>query len=113
MTSTAETAGQLFSAVHNNLRGAIEGMEDEALNWSPGPEMNSAAVLVTHTLASERDTYYLVRGLTADRDRDAEFAVAGATRDELLAALDRADTELAEQIGAITDDDLAATRERP
>jgi hypothetical protein len=113
MATTAETVGQLFGLVHSNLREAIQGMDDDALNWSPGPEMNSAAVLVTHTLASERDTYYLVRGLTADRDRDAEFAVEGATRDELLAALDQADAVLAEHIAAITEDDLAATRERP
>jgi hypothetical protein len=113
MATTAETVGQLFGLVHTNLREAIQGMDDDALNWSPGPEMNSAAVLVTHTLASERDTYYLVRGLTADRDRDAEFAVEGATRDELLAALDQADAVLTEHVAAITEDDLAATRERP
>jgi hypothetical protein len=113
MASTAVTVGQLFGMVHASLREAVASMDDEALNWSPGPEMNSAAVLVTHTLGSERDTLYLVRGQTAERDRDAEFAVAGATREALLAAIDRADEELAEQIAAITDDDLAATRERP
>lgn len=113
MAMTAETVGQLFGMVHANLRDAVAGMDDEALNWSPGPEMNSTAVLVTHTLASERDTLFLVRGLTADRDRDAEFAVDGATREDLLAAIDRADADLAEHIAAITEDDLAATRERP
>jgi hypothetical protein len=104
------TVAALYGMVHDKLRDVIEGLDDEALNWSPGPEMNSIAVLVTHTLGSELDTLHRVRAIEADRDRDAEFAVTGATRAELLAALDRADERLAEHAAAITEDDLASRR---
>jgi hypothetical protein len=104
------TVADLYGLVHDKLRDVVRNLDDEALNWSPGPEMNSIAVLVVHTLGSELDTLHRVRAIEADRDRDAEFAVTGATRAELLEAIDRADVLLAEHIGAITDDDLAATR---
>ena len=40
----------LYRAAHRQLRAALEGLEAEALNWTPGPEMNSIAVLVMHRL---------------------------------------------------------------
>lgn len=113
MPSTISTVAELYGLVHKQMRESVEGLDDEALNWSPGPEMNSIAVLVVHTLGSELDTLNLVRGVSADRDRDAEFTVASATRDELVALIDRADVLLAEHAGEITEDDLAATCDRP
>jgi hypothetical protein len=104
------TVAALYGLVHEKLRDVVRGLDDEALNWSPGPDTNSIAVLVTHTLGSELDTLHRVRGIAAPRDRDAEFAVAGATQAELLAALDRGDARLAEHAAAITEDDLAALR---
>lgn len=104
------TVATLYGLVHGKLRDVVRGLDDEALNWSPGPEMNSIAVLVVHTLGSELDTLHRVREIEADRDRDAEFAVTGATQAELLAALDRADERLAEHAAAITEDDLVSMR---
>lgn len=104
------TVATLYGLVHGKLRDVVRGLDDEALNWSPGPEMNSIAVLVVHTLGSELDTLHRVRGIEADRDRDAEFAVRGATQADLLAALDRADERLAEHAAAITEDDLVSMR---
>lgn len=104
------TVAALYGLVHGKLRDVVRGLDDEALNWSPGPEMNSIAVLVVHTLGSELDTLHRVREIEADRDRDAEFAVTGATQADLLAALDRADERLAEHAAAITEDDLVSMR---
>jgi hypothetical protein len=37
------------------LRAAVDGLPDEALNWKPaGADTNSVAVLVTHVLHSTR-----------------------------------------------------------
>lgn len=113
MASILSTVGELFGSVHQNLRELVESVDEEGLNWSPGPEMNSIAVLVVHTVGSELDTFHLVGGTTGDRDRDAEFALSGATKADLLAALDRADAQVAQYTGTISDDDLEATRERP
>jgi hypothetical protein len=104
------TVATLYGLVHDKLRDVVRGLDDEALNWSPGPETNSIAVLVIHTLGSELDTLHRVRAIQADRDRDAEFAVTGATQAELLAALDRGDARLVEHAAAITEADLAAMR---
>ena len=113
MTSTVSTVADLFRSVHQQLRETVESLDDRELDWSPGPEMNSIAVLVTHTLGSELDTLNLVRGIAGDRDRDAEFRVSGSTKADLLAALDRGDARLEEHSAAITDDELAIVRERP
>lgn len=113
MEPTVATVVDLFQTVHNNLRETIRGLEREQLNWSPGPDMTSAAVLVIHTLGSELDTLYLVRGLVIDRDRDAEFQSRADSAGELLQAIDRADALLIEHAGMITSEDLQATRTRP
>jgi hypothetical protein len=113
MEPTVATVVDLFGSVHEQLREIVRGLDTDELNWSPGPEMNSAAVLVTHTLGSELDTLLLVRGLTGDRDRDAEFQVTEDDPSGLLAALDRADALLAEHGAAITAENLDAMRERP
>jgi hypothetical protein len=113
MTATVSTVADLFRGVHQQLRAVVDQVDEADLDWTPGAEMNSVAVLVTHTLGSELDTLNLVRGITAPRDRDAEFAVSGTKKVDLLAALDQGDARLAEHAAAITEDDLAATRERP
>ena len=113
MDATVAPIVDLFRSLHQQLRDTVRGMSSEELNWSPGPDMNSVAVLVTHTLGSELDTLLLVRDMTGDRDRDAEFQVDAGSADELLAAIDRADALLTEHGEAITAADLAATRTRP
>jgi hypothetical protein len=57
------------------VREEIRGLDAEALNWTPGPETNSIAVLVTHLLGSEMEMWRIVRGLPSDRDRASEFVV--------------------------------------
>ncbi len=100
-------------AVHQQFREVVEQVDEADLDWSPGPEMNSIAVLVTHTAGSELDIFHVVRGTTGERDRDAEFAVTGKAKADLLATLDQADARLDQYLGAMTDEDLAAIRERP
>lgn len=113
MEPTVTTVVELFQTTHQKLRAVVRDLDNDALNWSPGPDLNSVAVLVIHTLGSELDTLMLVRNLRSDRDRDAEFRVQSPGADSLLAAIDRADALLEEHGAAITEDDLAATRTRP
>ena len=66
----------LLQGCHNDILEALEGLPPAALDWTPGPEMNSISVLVFHTTGSER---YWIGDVAAqdptDRDRDAEFKV--------------------------------------
>lgn len=103
----------LFRDVHHKLRDVVRDRDDRALNWSPGPDLNSIAVLVIHTLGSELDTLLFIRDIESDRDREAEFRVHANDATILLEAIDRADAVLMEHAAAISADDLKAKRARP
>jgi hypothetical protein len=113
MDSTVSSVIDLYRGIHRQLRDIVQDMDSEELNWSPGPELNSVVVIVTHTLGSELDTLLFVRNLSGDRDRDAEFQAQATNASELIEAIDRADALLAEHGEQITEDDLASTRTRP
>ena len=109
--AVASTVGTGLRDVHDKLREITSGMDAEALNWKPHPEANSIAVLVTHTLGSEREMLAAVRGVTVARDRPSEFR-AEANAGDLAALIDRADAELVDHIRAITPEDLTTPRPR-
>jgi hypothetical protein len=107
----ADAVGRLFHEVHQGIREQVEGVDRDALNWKPHPDANSVAVLIVHTLGSEREMIRAVRMLSTERDRPAEFK-AEADAVDLLALLDRADRELDEHVGALTAADLTEMRPR-
>jgi hypothetical protein len=109
--TVADTAGRLFHEVHQGIREQVEGVDRDALNWKPHPDANSVAVLIVHTLGSEREMIRAVRMLSTERDRPAEFK-AEADAVDLLALVDRADRELDEHVGALTAADLTEMRPR-
>jgi len=87
----------LFEQLHDQIREAITGLDEEGLNWSPGEGANTVATIVTHVLGSEAEALRCVAGVACGRDREGEFA-RGARRvvdvldalrdgDELLASL--------------------------
>src|ERR1700686_462886 len=97
----ATTIGTLYRAVHDQMRELVRGMDHGTLNWKPLPQANSVAVLIVHTLGSEREMIRAVRSLTTERDRPAEFR-AEAEAAELVAMLDQADRELDDHLGELT-----------
>ncbi len=109
--TVAETVGRLFHEVHEGIREQVEGADRNALNWKPHPDANSVAVLVVHTMGSEREMIRAVRMISTERDRPAEFK-AEADAADLLALVDRADRELDDHVGALTAADLTEMRPR-
>jgi hypothetical protein len=107
----ATTVGALYSDLHDKLREQVRGMDAGTLNWKPLPLANSVAVLVVHTLGSEREMIRAVRSLPTERDRDSEFR-AEAEAADLLALLDDVDRELGEHLAAVTAADLTELRPR-
>jgi len=107
----AATLGALYRDVHDKLREQVRGMDTGTLNWKPLPLANSVAVLIVHTLGSEREMIRAVRLLPTERDRDSEFR-AEAEAADLLALLDQVDRELEEHLGALTAEDLTELRPR-
>jgi hypothetical protein len=107
----ATTIGALYRDLHDKLREQVRGMDGGTLNWKPLPLANSVAVLIVHTLGSEREMIRAVRSLPTERDRDSEFR-AEAEAADLLALLDEVDRELDEHLGAVTAADLTELRPR-
>ena len=107
----ATTLGALYRDLHDKLREQVRGMDAGTLNWKPLPLANSVAVLIVHTLGSEREMIRAVRSLPTERDRDSEFR-AEAEAADLLALLDEVDHELDEHLGAVTAADLTELRPR-
>jgi len=107
----ATTVGGLYHSVHEQMRAHVRGMDRGTLNWKPLPLANSVAVLIVHTLGSEREMIRAVRLLPTERDRDSEFR-AEAEAADLMSLLDEADRELDEQLGALTAADLTELRPR-
>ena len=78
--------------LHGEMHKALDTLPAEALDWTPGPDMSSLAVLVAHVAGSER--YWVgdvVKGDPSFRNREAEFATKGldaAALKQRLADLD-------------------------
>ena len=80
---------EILKAIHKGYRAQISGLTQEELDWSPGDEMNSLAVLSAHVAGAER--YWIsdiVMGEESGRDRDKEFATAGVSGEILSNRLD-------------------------
>lgn len=66
----------LVEDCHNHILEALDGLPSAALDWVPGPDMNSISVLVFHLTGAER--FWIgdvAMQETSNRDRDAEFRV--------------------------------------
>ncbi|MGH7761025.1 MAG: DinB family protein [Candidatus Dormibacteraceae bacterium] len=107
----AATLGALYHDIHDKLREQVRGMDAGTLNWKPLPLANSVAVLIVHTLGSEREMIRAVRSLATERDRESEFRTEAEAAD-LVALLDQVDQELQEHLGAVTAADLTELRTR-
>jgi hypothetical protein len=110
-STIATTLRALYRDVHDKLRDQVRGMDAGTLNWKPLPLANSVAVLIIHTIGSEREMIRAVRSLPTERDRESEFR-AEAEAADLLALLDQADADLDEHLVAVTAADLTELRPR-
>lgn len=74
--------------LHSEIEKQLQDLPKDALDWSPGREIPSICVLVTHTAGAER--FWIgdvAAGDPSNRDRDSEFAASGKDRGELFAIL--------------------------
>ncbi|MFN2220950.1 MAG: DinB family protein [Candidatus Promineifilaceae bacterium] len=100
-----------LSELHHELAGTVEGLPAEALDWQPGPETNSLAVLLTHTAGSER--YWIgevVGEEPAGRERAEEFETLGRSAEELQDLLNLALAHSRQTLSRLSLDNLAEAR---
>jgi hypothetical protein len=107
------TLGELYHAVHGQLREEINDVEETTLNWTPGPDTNSIGTLLVHLLATEEEVLRSIRSMPSDRDRVSEFAARSYTRDELLGCIRTADATLDDLFTGLLAEDLRSLRTRP
>jgi len=109
----AELLGR-FHELHTQVEIALEPLPQEAMDWIPGPDMNSASVLIVHLTGAER---FLVGDLVmndpSNRDREAEFAASGWEKDDLLLRLKQTETYIAQAFEKLTLTELETTRLHP
>lgn len=75
--------------LHDDIRQTLAGLPPAALDWSPGPGMNSLGVLAAHVAGSERFWVGdIAGGDPAPRDRPAEFRTHGVDGIALITLLD-------------------------
>lgn len=80
-----------LEALHQGAKEAIADLPPEALDWIPGPDMNSFTVLVTHLAGSERFWVGEMAGQDISRRvRAEEFKATGLTAADLSQRLDAA-----------------------
>lgn len=100
--------------LHNDIRNAIQGLSQAALDWIPNPEMNSINVLVVHLVGAER--YWLgdvLLGELSGRDREAEFRTSGLTEKELVQRLAEIEIYVKIALDGLTLEDLNRKRISP
>ncbi len=69
----AEAGLRLLRVQEEGFREVLAGLPDGALNWRPGPDTNSIAVLVEHAWGSAQMWTARAAGQEIERDRAAEF----------------------------------------
>ena len=78
MLSVLEDYLERLQALHADIERTIEGLPPPALDWVPGPDMNSLGILAVHVAGAER--YWIGDVVGRDpsgRDRAAEFRMRG------------------------------------
>jgi DinB superfamily len=103
-----------FHELHADIKQALESLPPEAMDWTPGTDMNSVSVLVAHLTGAER---YLVGDVVmsdpSNRDREAEFRVAGLAKNDLLLRLTDTEAYTKAAFETLKLSDLETTRTHP
>lgn len=100
--------------VYADLRRALTDLPPEALDWRPGPHLNSIGVIATHTAESQR--YWIgeiVGGQPANRNREAEFLAHGQDSATLIQRLDEGLAQIRAVLERVSLEDLSVIRTSP
>ena len=105
---------EVLEALHKDCKQQISGLTQEELDWSPGEDMNSLAILAAHIAGAER--YWMgdhLMGEASGRVRDDEFSTSGSTVDALSQQLDAALKYSRDAFDRLTQDQLGEIRKSP
>ena len=99
-----------LSSLLRNVARTVEGLSEAELNWRPPvPEPNSAFALASHIVGNlEAWILGIVCGEDVGRDREAEFAAAGADASSLIATAEALSERFEVALGALPSGHLDA-----
>jgi len=98
-----------FEELWSSLLKAVEDVDDTLLQWRPGPEFNSVAILLRHLAGSER--WWIgeaIGGISSRRVRNAEFAHDSPRRADVLNTVEEARVVTRRALANLTMQDLQA-----
>ena len=78
----------LLEGLQRRLHKDVRDLPAEAMDWSPGPEMNSVAVLLAHMVGVLHEGIAIALGDPPGRVRAQEFQTRGVLSAEMLRRLD-------------------------
>ena len=111
MLAFCESYLRELEAYNGDIQRSIAGLPQEALDWIPGPDMNSITVIVAHATGAQR---FLVGDMVGDipsnRNRDAEFKAKGLSALDLSELLSRAFRDTKKALDTLTEADLNAAQ---
>src|SRR3954447_25169891 len=114
MSSYFDVYVDRVTSLHNDYKQSIKGLSVEALDWVPGPAMNSLCVMIVHTTAVERFMIGdLASHINSNRVRATEFQAQGLDEAALIQRLDETLAFVRETLSKLTLEDLNAPRELP
>jgi uncharacterized damage-inducible protein DinB len=113
MTIIADDFCDRFIELHADIGKVLDRLPSEALDWVPGPEMNSIAVLVIHLTGAERYWIGVAGNKPPERDRDAEFRTKGMGVEELKARVVSTDGFTRQALVSLSIKELEETRRSP
>jgi hypothetical protein len=86
---TVTAAADLLADSLTQMRETVAGADPAALDWRPGPDTNSIAVLTVHSMHATRSWLSVAMGAPLpERDRPAEFLATSDSVGDLLGFFD-------------------------
>jgi uncharacterized damage-inducible protein DinB len=114
MNSFSQAYAEWLHEVHVEILNDLETLPPEALDWTPGHEMNSVSVLIVHLTGAER--FFIddiIMGDPSNRNRDTEFLVKGIKKQDLVLRLNETESYIHKALESLSEDDLKKERVDP
>ena len=102
-----------LSELHAEIEKSLDGLPSDALDWVPGPEMNSITVLVTHLSGAEQYWIGVAVNEPHERDRAVEFLTKGLGLEELKARVVSTEDFARQALTSLSIKDLETLRHSP
>lgn len=103
-----------FHELHQQIVQILADLPPDALDWKPADGMNSVSVLVMHITGAERFLIGdVVMGEPSNRVREAEFEVAGMSKEELLQRIHETEEYIKDALSRLSLSELEMQRTHP